>query len=63
MIKDPVCGMSVDEKKTPQAARHEGTRYYFCSTGCRDAFTKNPTKFAGEEAGTRHACCRRGAQA
>ncbi len=56
MMKDPVCGMSVDEKKTPLTARHEGTTYYFCSPGCRAAFTKNPKKFAGEKAGTRHEC-------
>jgi len=63
MMKDPVCGMSVDEKKTPLTAQHEGTTYYLCSPGCRDVFTKNPKKFAGKKAGTRHACCQRGAQA
>jgi Cu+-exporting ATPase len=52
MAKDPVCGMNIDEKKTPLTARHEGTTYYFCAPSCRDAFTKHPTKFAGEKAGT-----------
>jgi len=56
MTKDPVCGMNVDEKKTPVATQHKGTTYHFCSPGCRDTFIKAPEKFAGEKAGTRHAC-------
>jgi Cu+-exporting ATPase len=56
MMKDPVCGMNVDETKTPVATQHKGTTYYFCSPGCRDTFTKDPEKFAGEKAGTRHGC-------
>ena len=42
---DPVCGMTVDPE-TAKGGSHEhaGTRYYFCSPGCR-------TKFAGDPAG------------
>ena len=56
MSKDPVCGMNVDEKKTPVSSQHKGVTYYFCSPGCRDTFTKNPEKFTAEKAGTRHGC-------
>lgn len=54
MAKDPVYGMNVDEKKTPVSTEHKGKTYYFCSPGCRDTFTKNPERFAGEKAGSRH---------
>jgi len=54
MTKDPVCGMSVDEKKTPAMTQHNGKTYHFCSPGCRDTFTKSPEKFVDEKAGSRH---------
>lgn len=56
MSKDPVCGMSVDEKKTPVSTNHKGKTFYFCSTACRETFVKNPEKFAGGPGGARHAC-------
>ncbi|MGC4153752.1 MAG: YHS domain-containing protein [Propionicimonas sp.] len=46
-LQCPVCGASVD----PQAAPSEGHRdetYYFCSQGCRDQFTTNPSAFVPE---------------
>ena len=51
MAKDPVCGMSVDEKKAAVSATHDGKTYYFCATGCRDKFVKNPKQYAGKEKG------------
>lgn len=36
---DPVCGMTVDPATAAGHAVHAGHDYYFCSTGCRDAFT------------------------
>ena len=44
MAKDPVCGMLVDEK-TAIKAEHQGKTYYFCATGCRTAFLKDPEKY------------------
>ncbi len=37
---DPVCGMRVDPA-TALSADIDGTRYRFCSQGCRDAFTSD----------------------
>ena len=56
MSKDPVCGMNVEEKKTPASAQHKEKIYYFCSPGCKETFTKNPEKFAAaeEKAGAHH---------
>ncbi len=43
---DPVCKMTVDKASPPGGtAEHEGTAYYFCSTGCQHAFVADPAKF------------------
>lgn len=47
MVKDPVCGMNVDEKKAAGTATYGGTTYYFCSPGCKATFEKDPAKYAG----------------
>ncbi len=44
---DPVCGMSVDPATAAANVEHDGTTYYFCSTGCATAFTADPDKYAG----------------
>ncbi len=46
MVKDPVCGMMVDEK-TAVKSTYMGKTYYFCSAGCKKAFDSNPAKYAG----------------
>ena len=45
MAKDPVCGMSVDEKKAAATATQDGKTYYFCSAGCKETFTRNPQQY------------------
>lgn len=46
MAIDPVCKMTVDEKKpTGGKAEYKGASYYFCSPGCKRAFEKNPEKY------------------
>ena len=47
MQKDPVCGMTVDEKKTQLTSTYEGKKFYFCSSNCKTEFDKAPKKFAG----------------
>jgi YHS domain-containing protein len=47
--EDPVCGMQVDEKRAAAAGRvreHAGHKYYFCADACRQAFEKNPARYA-----------------
>lgn len=39
--KDPVCGMSVDMKKTEFKTVYNGKTYYFCSKNCKMAFDEN----------------------
>ena len=47
MAKDPVCGMTVDEKKAAATTTHRGKTYYFCSVGCKATFDKSPDPYAG----------------
>lgn len=37
VTKDPICGMTVDEKTALNAAR-DGKTFYFCSEHCRSKF-------------------------
>ncbi len=46
MAQDPVCGMSVEIKKTIKA-EYDGTSYYFCCTHCKEIFEKEPKKYVG----------------
>jgi YHS domain-containing protein len=45
MAKDPVCGMSVDEKKAAGSSTYTAKTYYFCSASCKTDFDKNPSKY------------------
>ncbi len=38
LVTDPICGMRIDPDRAAAKAEREGTVYYFCSLGCRDAF-------------------------
>ena len=42
---DPVCGMEVAPATAAGASEYEGTTYYFCSTGCKRQFDKDPQVF------------------
>lgn len=41
MIKDPICGMTVDEA-TALSAERDGETFYFCSDHCRQIFLSPP---------------------
>jgi YHS domain-containing protein len=44
MVKDPVCGMKVDEKKAAKT-EFKGKAYYFCCLSCQETFDKDPEKY------------------
>jgi YHS domain-containing protein len=48
---DPVCGMTVVKAAAKATFEYKGTKYYFCSTGCKDAFAKDPEKYLKKETG------------
>lgn len=54
MAKDPVCGMDVDEKTAAGKSEYKGQTYYFCSTGCKKTFDKEPEKYVGTASGQQH---------
>ena len=45
MAVDPVCKMTVDEKKAAAEYEYKGKTYYFCAVGCKKAFSKDPEKY------------------
>ncbi len=49
MVKDPVCGMMVDEKHAAAQSEYRGKTYYFCSQGCKKAFDRDPEKYVRAE--------------
>ncbi len=46
LAKDPVCGMSVDPANARWSTEHDGTTYYFCAKGCKQAFEAKPVDYA-----------------
>jgi YHS domain-containing protein len=49
MAKDPVCGMSVDEKKALATSQYKGKTYYFCAEACKKSFDANPEKYLSKK--------------
>ncbi len=43
MVKDPVCGMEVEEDT--DCVEYKGKRYCFCDEACREAFLKDPPRY------------------
>jgi Cu+-exporting ATPase len=48
MAKDVVCGMDVEEETAAGKSEYKGQTYYFCSSGCKRAFDKDPEKYLGK---------------
>jgi Cu+-exporting ATPase len=45
VVKDPVCGMTVDPAATAFHATYAGQDYPFCSAGCRSKFETDPPRY------------------
>ncbi|RVA10245.1 heavy metal translocating P-type ATPase, partial [Mesorhizobium sp. M7A.F.Ca.CA.002.05.1.1] len=45
VVRDPVCGMTVDPVAGKSTVEHDGHTYHFCSQGCRAKFVVEPEKF------------------
>lgn len=41
-VKDPVCGMTIEEADAAATTEFDGRTFYFCSTACKDEFDANP---------------------
>jgi YHS domain-containing protein/positive regulator of sigma E activity len=44
---DPVCKMPVNPEKADAKMDYKGKTYYFCNTGCLEAFMKQPERYVG----------------
>lgn len=42
---DPVCGMTVDDNRTPLKSTYQNQHYFFCSKHCLENFKKDPEKY------------------
>jgi YHS domain-containing protein len=45
MVKDPVCGMTIDEKTAKGQSEYQGQTYYFCAVICKTRFDQDPAKY------------------
>ncbi|MDQ2636210.1 MAG: heavy metal translocating P-type ATPase, partial [Actinomycetota bacterium] len=45
LVIDPVCGMKVDPKTAAATREHEGTTFWFCSTGCAETFDADEHRY------------------
>ncbi|MGB8648408.1 MAG: YHS domain-containing protein [Anaerolineae bacterium] len=49
MVKDIVCGMSINPKTAAAQTEYQGQTYYFCFQGCKEVFDKNPERYLGKQ--------------
>ena len=45
MVRDPVCGMMVDDRAAKLKSEHEGNTFYFCSARCKATFDRDPHRY------------------
>ncbi len=45
MVKDPVCGMNINEEDAAGYFRYKGIKYFFCAPACKIKFIKDPKKY------------------
>jgi Cu+-exporting ATPase len=46
MLKDPICGMEIEDRDSVIKRKYMGKTYFFCSFSCRDAFDAEPQKYS-----------------
>ncbi|TAK98218.1 MAG: heavy metal translocating P-type ATPase [Rhodospirillaceae bacterium] len=49
LVRDPVCGMTVDPAKARFRARHAEHDYFFCGAGCEKKFVADPAKYLAKD--------------
>lgn len=54
MATDPVCNMTVEPNQAAAKVEYQGTTYYFCSDGCRKAFTAVPENYVARRESPTH---------
>ena len=49
MVKDLVCGMTIDPATAAGSSEYKGQTYYFCAPSCKKSFDEDPEKYLGPE--------------
>jgi putative ABC transport system ATP-binding protein len=49
-VRDPVCGMRVDEWTAQRTTEHRGRRYVFCTRRCQERFEAEPERYLVNQA-------------
>ena len=44
--QDPVCGMAVETSVANYQSEYKGKAFYFCCSGCKQTFDKQPEVYA-----------------
>ena len=44
-VRDPVCGMMIEQEDAKAESTYQGSFYYFCSEECKETFDKNPEQY------------------
>ncbi len=47
VVIDPVCGMDIKVSDSRYSSKYKDKTYYFCSSSCKKAFDKDPSKYIG----------------
>ncbi len=50
LVKDPVCGMTIDPATAAATSEYKGQTYYFRAPGCKVDFDKEPEKYLDQHA-------------
>ncbi len=50
LVRDPVCGMTVNPATAKFTAEHSGKKYFFCCSHCVDKFLSNPQGYLSKPA-------------
>lgn len=45
MVKDLVCGMTIDPATAAGKSEYNGQTYYFCAPSCKKSFDEDPEKY------------------
>jgi len=51
MVRDPVCGMMIEEAAAAATSRYDGRTIYFCAVSCKEKFDANPEKYSNGDGG------------
>lgn len=49
MVRDPVCGMTIEKEQAAGFSNYNGDTFYFCSKPCKKQFDSDPEKFLQQE--------------